>query len=48
MSEIFGELEALALQPGLDWRKIALQLSTYLFQGIIIGIGIAVGQAIAV
>lgn len=47
MANIFDELEAVALHQGIDWRRFALQLANHLFTGIVIGIGIAVGQAIA-
>ena len=47
METIFDELTALITAPTFDWRPVAAWLVGNLITGLAIGLGIAVGMALA-
>jgi hypothetical protein len=47
METIFDELTALINAPAFDWRPVAARLVGNILTGLAIGLGIAVGLALA-
>jgi hypothetical protein len=47
MDNTFDELTALITAPAFDWRPVAVKLLGNLMTGVCIGLGIAVGLALA-